>query len=297
MGEERCKNKVIDEMAVKETKVQENGAWFDKPKRLAKEAVLHHHMNKSEIENIIQLRGYKEVLNARPEHPGHGNLPKSFDMEENKLWRFYLEFSPHGELSRLMDRYRAWNQYLPEAFLWHVFDSLALALVAKAELPTDPNELPDNTYYKEDDRIIHFDIKPENIFLGYTQPFSGVSAKKYGGMAQLGGKKTALYPLVKLGDFGIADLVGGVEDNTNPYVLWGAGTPFYKAPEIAHYGVTWRVPPNNTKRYKAYQNHDGTMMNIPKKIEEDPKPGLQFGQELDVWNVGKVGQDNGCFVP
>lgn len=289
-------NQIVDEMAIKESKVVETGVWLKKPKGLATEAVLHHHMNKSEVENIVQLRGYKEMSNAPPEHPGEGDLPKGYNKQANVLWRFYLEFSPHGELSRLMDRYRAWNQYLPEAFLWHVFDSLALALLTKAELPTDLDELPKTDIYTEEDRIIHFDIKPDNIFLGYAQPFNVMSANKFGGLTQLGGSKRTLYPIIKLGDFGIADLVGGVEDENNPKVLWGMGTPFYQAPEMAHYGVTWRAPPNGTKRYRTFQNHNGGMIDIPKKIEDDKDPGIQFGQELDVWNVGKVSYEYACFV-
>jgi len=283
-----AENQIVDEMAIKETKIEMNSVWLDRPKRLAKEAVLHHHLNRTGVENFVQLRGYKEILHAPPEHPGNGDLPKSYDTEENRLWRFYLEFAPYGELSRLIDRYRAWNRYLPEAFLWHVFDSLALALLAKDELPTDPDELPTAGAYTEYDRVLHFDIKPDNIFLGYEQPFEVDATEKHGGMTQLEGETRTIYPIIKLGDFGIAELVGGKEDEVNPKALWGSGTRFYKAPEMTHYGVTWRKPPNGTKRYREFQNHDGTMMDIPKKIEEEDNPGLRFGPKLDLWSVGKV---------
>lgn len=55
---------------------------------------------------------------------------------------------------------------------------------------------------KEPNMILHRDIKPENIFLGEDQ-------------------------VVKLGDFGLSKLIGGM-DFASTYV----GTPFYMSPEI-----------------------------------------------------------------
>lgn len=283
-------NRIVDEMAIKDAGGEKDSSWSARSTRLAKEAVLHHHMNKSEVENFVQLRRYKECLDLPLGKESEGDLSQSDNKATMPRWRFYLEFSPYGELSRLMDRYRAWHQYLPEAFLWHVFDSLALVLLTKAELATDPEGLPRPNNYTANDRMLHFDIKPDNIFLGYQQPFNATTKEKHGGLTQFEGKKRTIYPIIKLGDFGVAELVGGEEDVENPNTLWGVGTPFYKAPEIGHYGVTWRVPPNATKRYRTFENHDGTMRDIPSIIEDDPHPGLHFGQELDVWNVGKVGQ-------
>ena len=287
-----AEHRIVDEMAIKEAIGEKLNSWSGHSTRLAKEAVVHHHMNKSEIENIVQLRGYKEYFNIPPEKEGESELSESDVAATKKRWRFYLEFSPYGELTRLIDRYRAWQQYLPEAFLWHVFDSLALAILAKAELATDPGKLPRGNHCTANDRIIHFDIKPDNIFLGYQEPFNATTSKNYGGLTQFEGKKQTLYPIIKLGDFGIAEFVGGENDADNPHTLWGMGTPFYKAPEIAHYGATWRIPPNGTKRYRRFENHDGTMRDIPSIIENDQNPGLYFGQGVDVWNVGKVGHRN-----
>jgi len=284
-----AENRIVDEMAIKDARGQKDSSWSTRSTRLAKEAVLHHHINESEVENFVQLRRYKECLDTPPGKGSDSDLSKSDSKATMTRWRFYLEFSPNGELSRLMDRYRAWHQYLPEAFLWHVFDSLALTLLTKAELATDPEKLPRPNSYTANDRILHFDIKPDNIFLGYQQPFNATTSEKHGGLTQFEGKKRTIYPIIKLGDFGVAELVGGEEDVDNPNTLWGVGTPLYKAPEIGHYGVTWRVPPNGTKRYRTFENHDGTMKDIPSIIEDDPHPGLHFGQELDVWNVGKVG--------
>lgn len=218
-------------MTIKEAIGEKITSWSDNSTRLAKEAVLHHHMNKSEVENIVQLRGYKECLNISPEKEGESELSKSDVAATKKRWRFYLEFSPYGELTRLIDRYRAWHQYLPEAFLWQVFDSLALAILAKAELATDPKKLPRPNNCTANDRIIHFDIKPDNNFLGYDEPFNATTSEKYGGMTQLEGKKRTLYPIIKLGDSGIVELVGGFRMQIIRIACGGWAHPSTKLPK------------------------------------------------------------------
>lgn len=41
-------------MVVKETKVEKTGVWFNNPRRLAKEAVLHYYMNLTTVENFVR---------------------------------------------------------------------------------------------------------------------------------------------------------------------------------------------------------------------------------------------------
>lgn len=86
-----------------------------------------------------------------------------------------VEWCDRGSLGDLMKRYRMYNDvhpnrsntYLPEGFLWHIFESLISALaylhhgVQGDDLinPCSPRERGDWP------RILHRDIKPENVFL------------------------------------------------------------------------------------------------------------------------------------
>lgn len=130
----------------------------------------------------------------------------------NEFWRFYLEYAPYGNLGNLASRYRAFNRYLPELFLWHVFNSLSKAVL---ELET----------YKDKNKCLyHLDIKPHNIFLGYEGTRSQDPAVTGG----LDGE-TVGYPSVKLGDFGIA-MLGKKRDRNLIKSIGVMGTRHYQAP-------------------------------------------------------------------
>jgi len=89
--------------------------------------------------------------------------------DPKKLWRFYMELAPYGELYGLLHRYCYLNRFLPEAFLWHVFDSLAEAAQVMANCSTQ--DLPPGNKGPKyaSDRLVNFDIKTPNIFLGYAE--------------------------------------------------------------------------------------------------------------------------------
>lgn len=109
--------------------------------------------------------------------------------------RLYMEFCPFGGLDRWTQWYftdlrartpkkhkerdtiaRSW---LPEPFLWHVFECLANAgvLMERGEL--------DRAGLEDWDTILHLDLKTSNVFLGPP------STERYRG-----------YPVPKIGDFG-----------------------------------------------------------------------------------------------
>lgn len=128
--------------------------------------------------------------------------------------RLYLEYAPYGTLANLLARYKAFNRYLPELFLWHLFNSLARAILT---LEQDvPGIAP---YY-----LAHLDIKPENIFLGYETP-KRHDSKYTGGLKD----DNVKYPTIKLGDFGLGLPLKRAADIAM-HEVGEVGTPHYLSP-------------------------------------------------------------------
>ncbi|KAJ5899828.1 DNA damage response protein kinase DUN1 [Penicillium taxi] len=126
-------------------------------------------------------------------------LKEVFD--ENDGAYLVLELAPQGELFN----YIVANQKLTERETRHVFQQLFEGLkylVNSPQILRDDAEVADN-FIQHDRGIVHRDIKPENILLADD------SLK------------------VKLGDFGLAKIIG--EDS---FTTTLCGTPSYVAPEI-----------------------------------------------------------------
>ena len=139
-----------------------------------------------------------------------------------------MEFCPYGDLGDLalspnyaLARQRLNEQgngdqdlppWIPEPFIWSVFESLATAglLMEKGELDAHPGE----PYWWE--QIIHRDFKLANVFLGENLE------SRYRG-----------YPSTKLGDFGLS-LILRKDDNRPNNEFSGVGTRGARAPEQAH---------------------------------------------------------------
>lgn len=260
---------IIDEMAIKEQDYEETCIW---DKGVPEEAIYNKLMNRDGIENIQQMRGFKSFR-----APADNPVLRYAGEYRDRRWRYYFEYAPYGSLERLITRYRAWNQYLPESFLWHVFDSLAQILVTFNETAPDVKEHKIGMV-RAADRLVHFDIKPDNIFLGYEQPFNGEDHK-------YGGHQSNVYPMVKIGDFGVSSLTSD-KDRENPWRLWGTGTRYYMPPEQTHYGAGFPVPPNG--EYVPLQNELGQFTAIETREGRDNPTGITFGQPMNVWGVGKV---------
>ncbi|KAI7161700.1 hypothetical protein KC349_g2612 [Hortaea werneckii] len=158
------------------------------------------------------------------------------------MYRLYLEFAPHGDLYQFMtwyndempvrreasgesedeiatleyhDSLKAFHdsreanelKWLPEPFIWACFESLA-----KAGLLMEQGSLDENPLTKWD-LIVHFDLKPSNVFLGVP------SAKSF-----------TCYPQAKLGDFGLAQLFSP-KDAEDYERYCDRGTVYCRAPE------------------------------------------------------------------
>ncbi|KAI7471891.1 hypothetical protein KC351_g11944 [Hortaea werneckii] len=146
---------------------------------------------------------------------------------EKRMYRLLMEYCPYGDLADLVldsvysrARQRLHEQgtgnnsllWIPEPFIWSVFESLATAglLMAKGELDANPGE----PHWWEE--IIHRDFKLANIFLGENLE------SRYRG-----------YPSTKLGDFGLSVILRK-DDNRTSEEFTGVGTTGARAPEQAY---------------------------------------------------------------
>ncbi|KAI7237272.1 hypothetical protein KC330_g3243 [Hortaea werneckii] len=147
---------------------------------------------------------------------------------EKRMYRLLMEFCPYGDLGDLalspnysLARQRLNEQgngnqnmppWIPEPFIWSVFESLATAglLMEKGELDAHPGE----PHWWEE--IIHRDFKLSNIFLGENLE------SRYRG-----------YPSTKLGDFGLS-LILRKDDNRPNGDFSEVGTKGARAPEQAY---------------------------------------------------------------
>lgn len=138
----------------------------------------------------------------------------------------YMEFCCLGSAKDLLEKYHKRNKgkeeerwvYIPEAFIWHVFRSMALALQylhhgihsiggEKRDVKELAKMVRGENYCRDVwPMIMHRDIKPENIFFRKEQPVWGsvVRRRKVLGVVPVrrkGFKVFPRYPRVILGDF------------------------------------------------------------------------------------------------
>ncbi|KAL8732545.1 MAG: hypothetical protein Q9181_003935 [Wetmoreana brouardii] len=162
----------------------------------------------------------------------HPNVIKYVDaFIDRSAWHhhtasLYMQFCNLSSAQRLLEKYHRHNAgrddddhvYIPEAFIWHIFRSLASALQylhfgIKPGDKRDPEEL--NTLVRADGypqiwpMILHRDIKPENVFFRKEQPRWGrtVQRRKFLRIIPISRKTYRIYPQhprVVLGDFGLA---------------------------------------------------------------------------------------------
>lgn len=214
-------------------------------------------------------------------------------------WRFYQELAPYRDLNSLLEMYRYWNQYLPEAFLWHIFDSLAEAAVRMRDcewgnMPTTrrPREKRFRT-----DKVVHMDIKPENIFMSY--PDHRANHGQEDG-SSCGGTTKYDYPVIKLGDFGLCAWTGP-DGPENPRAF-GRGTYCFIPPEQILYGAWWDnfgepdnwavnftqdLPARDISDFDR-RNHVGVPVDSEDFFKLLKASQYHFGEKTHVWSIGKV---------
>lgn len=229
-------NEPIDELALKEGLVRNFQStevdWQLYP-RLLKEAVIQRDINCKDPRVAPHLRRYKFISEQSDNSVGR--------------YRSYVEFCPHDTLDRLGKLYRAWDQYLPEVFLWRIFHEFAIAGEAlRDNLPDDSLAWDESVPYdlRSNGSCVHFDLKPSNILLDHA----------------LEGAHEADFPRTKLSDFGLS-VYTDLNDTNNPCNLWWRRTKVFAPPvsrsgltrlpraklileqEQTQYGAHWAIPP------------------------------------------------------
>ncbi|KKY22773.1 putative ca2+ calmodulin-dependent protein kinase [Phaeomoniella chlamydospora] len=237
--------RVLEQAVLKETGRTNTSCpnYWTKNKTVPTEANIMAQTNSKNNQNIVQLKSFKRYLNWK------GN-PK---------YRFFLEYCPHGDLKTLRYRYRMFGEFLPESFIWHVFHSLARVAVTfkEEEWSTTSEENKEST--PEENEVVHFDLKCENIFLGEPDLETGSDASA----------PLRAFPSIKLGDFGMAQVTSR-EDPWNPQLHWG-GTQAKMPPEQDHLNGSYlrRWWPRTTKK--------------PWK-----KTFRKFDEKHNIWCIGAV---------
>ena len=169
--------------------------------------------------NVVEWRYVDAPIIATPD----GTVSR--EPSRNRICYEYAEYS---DLSRLERWYRRHKLILPEAFIWQVLSSVASALCycrhGSGSQPWKPGW----------DTIVHGDIKEANIF-----------------MTQTIDNENALYPCLKLGDFGLAYTLGGSIMAVQHFrSLQVYGTDGYIAPEVAD-----QTPEKSGRRRLPYELH------------------------------------------
>ncbi|KAL9580600.1 MAG: hypothetical protein Q9212_004395, partial [Teloschistes hypoglaucus] len=128
------------------------------------------------------------------------------------VFRTCYEWATYSDLSRLWRFYKTKKLILPEAFIWHVFWSIANAL-CHCRHGTNQSRTTRPGW----DLIVHGDVKPGNIFLTTPDP-----------------QVNEAYPTLKLGDFGTAYPISETIPKLRAWKsTYSYGTPYFMAPEVA----------------------------------------------------------------
>ena len=209
---------IVDEIAIKEVRRPTNlegdsldevrnqkGGLIARYEGLPREAVFNSILLQQESsEHIGFLRKFHCYADATDTHG---------------MYRFFFNYCPFDSLSTLARKYRIWDAWLPELFLWHVLIQLLKGIQVLEKRPPKDSIIHIKRSWK-DAFLIHLDLKPDNILLDY-------------GTGEDGPSLDAHYPHVRIADFGISEYTSEHDDD-NPDCLDG-GTIGYRPPVSPKY--------------------------------------------------------------
>ncbi|KIW11081.1 hypothetical protein PV08_10380 [Exophiala spinifera] len=188
--------KPIDNFVLKVADLKPNDRLSDKKIGLSREAAIMAQTNALGSDSIVRLR--------------HFNVSDNYG-------RYYFEHCPHNCLESLRLSYKAWDMYLPEAFLWQVFCFLAEGCV---KFDSGPFKNLASSRFGQDfpeAYLLHNDIKTDNILLGSNVKKDG--SKEW-------------YPVAKFADFGLFIITNRYEALRNTARFLQRGTKPWHPPEI-----------------------------------------------------------------
>ncbi|KAH8812135.1 hypothetical protein F5884DRAFT_303896 [Xylogone sp. PMI_703] len=116
--------------------------------------------HESDFLDMLNISGSKHVPRLfKGFHTEVGTGSSDWDLKGKPVSRIYLEYCEHGDMAgfiqRMYDRYSTQNP-MPEAYIWRIFECLALALCVVAH----GNENLEGPSWQTE--MVHFDIKPQN---------------------------------------------------------------------------------------------------------------------------------------
>jgi serine/threonine protein kinase len=167
-----------------------------------------------ELLAMLQCKGFPNIIRIREydlnySQTGYGSL--------------FMQYCELGSLDGMIKQFRARDKYLAdEGFLWKVFWDVAIAF---CHMWSGRSDYTVRKYAVEGRRVeardgwncyFHRDIKPDNLFLTWTDS---------------GGGDKCRYPLVVVGDFGLCSSLGDIEAGRASGTETSGCTPDFMTPE------------------------------------------------------------------
>ena len=133
----------IDEVVVKDARQGPDDLVDRRRPNLSREALVMAQTNALESESFSRLRNYKFLINTQQ-------------------YRYFFQNYGYGDLELLRLKYKAWQIYAPELFLWHMFSCLAKGHALMATGQFRSLEKSNFGVRLKDGYLYHSDIKDSN---------------------------------------------------------------------------------------------------------------------------------------
>lgn len=171
-------------------------------------------------------------------------FPRGLVDEFSRSYKLYTNWCPNGDLLSLIDRHNRHGRLIPEPMIWHVAECLVECGIAMEQgdiLMDDWQEIVHRSvclnFRSLPKLMIVRDLKPANVFLG-TQ-----DDHRYHD-----------YPMVLVGDFGLAFKTSKDDPNNPSWFNHGWGTSGFQAPEQFKWCDLADLSPINEWRLNAKTN-------------------------------------------